>query len=115
MENTFVTKLNAHLNQWVKNNQSISWSLTGGNFLTVDMEGKVIVDLRLFSDGYQQKHILSTPGNYCNSFLIVIQPQLSQFLIDNEIEDYSFTFKFYLNGTTTKEFYVKGLKRVEVN
>jgi len=103
----FNSQLNEHLNEWVQNSQSISWSLTGKPFFRVEDDGQIEVNLMLLSESYRTKHFNREPGNYCNNFLEALRPHLLQFLIDYGMTQYDFTFKFLMNGTMHKLYMVK--------
>ena len=96
-----------HLNTWVENSQSLSWSLVGKPFFSVDDDSEVIVNLLLLSESYRIKHIDSKPGNYCDQFLYILEPFLALFLQQHGVSEYDFRFKFLMNGTTRKQYHVK--------
>jgi len=103
MQKEFNKQLNIHLNQWVQNSQSISWSFNDQPFFTVGADSDILVNLNLLSEPYRTKHIIDTPGDYCQMFLSVLEPYLAQFLIQFGIREYEFTFCFLINGTTFKD------------
>ena len=107
MEQQLNKQLDIHLNKWVENSQSLSWSLTGKPFFNVAEDSEVTVNLLLLSESYRTKHIDSKPGNYCNQFLYTLEPFLALFLQQHGIAQYEFRFKFLMIGTTRKQYLVK--------
>jgi len=107
MDQQLNKQLDIHLNKWVENSQSLSWSLTGKPFFSVADDGEVTVNLLLLSESYRVKHINSKPGNYCNQFLYTLEPFLALFLKQHNISQYAFRFKFLMIGETRKEYLVK--------
>ena len=107
MTQQFNKSLDIHLNRWVENSQSLSWSLTGKPFFNVGTDGEVTVNLLLLSESYRTKHIDSQPGNYCNLFLSTLQPYLILFLDQQGVSEYDFKFTFLMNGITRKQYFVK--------
>lgn len=106
MEKEFNKQLNNHLNQWVQNSQSSSWSVTAGDFFDVDEDSSVKVNLNKLSEEYRAKQIINQPGDYCNVFLQAIEPYLVQFLIQFGVKSYRFRFVFILFGTIAKDYFV---------
>jgi len=111
MEKEFNRQLDNHLNQWVQNSQSKNWSRTNSKFFTVNDDTTVNVDLNKLSDGYRKKLVVSQPSSYCEAFLGLIEPYLTQFLIQFGIKDYRFTFVFNIAGNMEKNLYVNTLGR----
>ena len=70
MDKQLNKQLDMHLNTWVENSQSLSWSLVGKPFFSVDDDSEVIVNLLLLSESYRIKHIDSSPEITVINFFI---------------------------------------------
>ncbi|RZK64291.1 MAG: hypothetical protein EOO92_27705 [Pedobacter sp.] len=63
-------------------------------FMTMNLDGYVVVRLNSFDYKYKQKHIFPSPDFYCEMFLKQIIPILHQVLKECGMNGFMFTFLF---------------------